>query len=31
MWLMLLAGAPIVVLATLGLFMHDEIIKEGDK
>lgn len=29
MLLLLLAGAPIAVLALLGLFMHDEIIK-GD-
>jgi hypothetical protein len=31
MLVLLLAGAPIAVLALLGLFMHDEIIKEGNK
>lgn len=29
MWVLVLAGAPIAILALLGLFMHDEIIK-GD-
>jgi hypothetical protein len=31
MWILLLAGAPIAALALIGLFMHDEIIKKGDK
>lgn len=31
MWALALAGLPIVILALLGLFMHDEIIKGDDK